>query len=62
VGAMGGDVMTSRVAHPWQLWNQKCQEGFLDIGKEIGDEGVLKIGWHHPTYYITIVSHVFNLE
>jgi len=42
VGAMGDDVMTSRVAHPWQLWDQECQEGFLGIQKEVGDEGVLE--------------------
>jgi hypothetical protein len=39
---MGGDVMTSQVAHLWQLWDQECQEGFLSIQKEVGDEGVLK--------------------
>jgi hypothetical protein len=42
VGAMGGDVMTSQVAYPWQLWDQECQEGFLGTGKEVGDEGVLR--------------------
>jgi hypothetical protein len=33
--------MTCQVEHPWKLWDQECQEGFLGCKKEVGDEEVL---------------------
>ncbi len=37
----GCDIMTCQVEHPWKLWDQECQEGFLGCKKEVGDEEVL---------------------
>jgi hypothetical protein len=46
----GGDVMTSWVTRPCQLWDKEHQGGFVGVENEVGDVRAPKIVGTSPFY------------